>query len=264
MRKLLAWAGGKHRLSSLIIKRIPEHTCYCEPFCGGASVFFAKPPSKVEVLNDVDEELVNLYEVVRSDPDAFAAGYEYLLVSRRQYGLFKIQDPSRLCPAARAVRFFYLISLGFGCKRNEMSFGTSAVQPRPRMAASRVIDHVREVHRRLESVVIECLPATDCIRLYDRPTTFFFVDPPYHGVSQPYAPNARMTEADQEALRDALGAAKGRWLVTLNEHPVVRRLYRGWRFERVPTRYSLMRKEGNRADVHQTLLIANYDPPRRR
>lgn len=255
MQSLIAWAGGKSRLRSLIIKRIPEHTCYVEPFMGAAWVFFGKERSKVEILNDLDEELVNLFQIVKADPKAFADGVEYLLSSRRQYSLFKNHDPKKLCPCARAVRFYYLIQLGFGCKRNQMTFGTGAQRPSS-FSPEKVAAKVRDVHRRLAGVTIECLPAVDLIKRYDRPTTFQFVDPPYHGVAQPYAHT--MSEADQVELRDALAGLKGKFLMTMNDHPIIRRLYRGFDIDVLPTRYSLPTSGSARARGIGTLLVGNF------
>jgi DNA adenine methylase len=258
VNSLIAWAGGKYRLRSLIIKRIPnDHVCYAEPCCGAASVFFGKTPSRLEVLNDVDDELVNLFSVVKLDPEAFAKGVEWMFSSRRIYTTLKAGDPRRLCPATRAVRFYYLIMLGFGCKRSEMCFGVTPSGGARRFCASNVIERVREIHKRLERAVIECLPATEMIKRYDRPATFFFVDPPYHGVSQPYA--GKMDADDQEELRDVLADCKGRWLMTNSDHPFIRKLYRGFALDVLPTRYSLMTDAKARARRLGTLLVGNYD-----
>ena len=224
---------------------------------GAAWVFFGKPRSKVEVLNDLDDELVNLFEVVKRDVAAFAKGVDYLLRARRQYQIFKAADPKCLCPCARAVRFYYLISLGFGCKRTELCFGVTTMSGARKFDPERIAATAREVHRRLAGVTIECLPATDCIRRYDRPGTFFYVDPPYHGVSQPYV--ATMDADDQEDLRDCLAGTKGRFLMTINDHPFIRRLYRGFEIEAMPTRYSLPTDTRARDRRLQTLFIGNYD-----
>jgi DNA adenine methylase len=224
---------------------------------GAGWVFFGKPRSKVEVLNDLDDELINLFEVVRTDVEAFAKGCEYLLRSRRQYQLFKAADPKLLCACARAVRFYYLITLGFGCKRTQMTFGVTTTSGARRFDPEKVAAAAREIHRRLAGVTIECLPATDCIARYDRPTTFFYIDPHYHGVTQPYV--ATMDEGDQEALRDRLAGIKGRFLLTLNDHPFIRRLYRRFEIEAMPTRYSLPTEKAARDRVEHTLFIGNYD-----
>lgn len=67
LRTPLTYYGGKQRLANTIVKLIPTHNLYCEPFCGGAAVFFAKHPSNVEVLNDTNALLQNFYRVVKTD-----------------------------------------------------------------------------------------------------------------------------------------------------------------------------------------------------
>jgi DNA adenine methylase len=67
MRTPISYYGGKQTLSAIILGLIPEHHIYCEPFLGGAAVFFAKKPSKVEIINDTNCELINFYEVLKHD-----------------------------------------------------------------------------------------------------------------------------------------------------------------------------------------------------
>ena len=67
MKTPISYYGGKLSLLSKIIPLIPEHSLYCEPFIGGAAVFFAKPKAKVEVINDINGEIVNFYKVLQDD-----------------------------------------------------------------------------------------------------------------------------------------------------------------------------------------------------
>jgi site-specific DNA-adenine methylase len=64
MRTPLSYYGGKQQLASRILGMIPEHHVYCEPFCGGAAIFFSKEPSGVEIINDTNGEIINFYEVL--------------------------------------------------------------------------------------------------------------------------------------------------------------------------------------------------------
>lgn len=61
----ISYYGGKQKLATKILSRIPKHILYCEPFLGGAAIFFAKEPSAVEVLNDTNKELMNFYRVLK-------------------------------------------------------------------------------------------------------------------------------------------------------------------------------------------------------
>ena len=76
------WVGGKSRLRRHIIPLLPPHTCYVEPFAGAAWVLFGKPPSSVEVINDIDQELINFFRVIKERPEELIASFEWDLVSR--------------------------------------------------------------------------------------------------------------------------------------------------------------------------------------
>ena len=111
---LVPWVGGKRRLAQHILPLFPEHSCYVEPFCGAAALFFLKEPAKVEVLNDVHGELVRLYRVVQNHLDEFVRQFRWALASREMYGWLQAVPPDTLTDIQRAARFFYLQKLGFG------------------------------------------------------------------------------------------------------------------------------------------------------
>ena len=114
MKGPLAYVGGKNRLASKIIQVFPKHTTYIEPFAGGAQVFFRKEPSRVEVLNDLDGEIVNFFRVCQWHHEELIRYLRYLVVSRRIHELLGAQDPSLLTDVQRAGRFLYLQKTSFG------------------------------------------------------------------------------------------------------------------------------------------------------
>lgn len=108
MRSPLNYLGGKSRLAERIVKLIPEdHICYCEPFCGAAWVLFTKQPSKVEVINDADGELITFWRVVQNHLEEFLRYYKWALISRRLFELENMKNPETLTDIQRAVRYFY-------------------------------------------------------------------------------------------------------------------------------------------------------------
>jgi len=90
---LVPWIGGKRRLAKHILPLFPEHTCYVEPFCGAAALFFLKEPTRVEVLNDANGDLVSLYRVVQHHLDEFV---------RQFRGADRGEFPVGMIPWARA------------------------------------------------------------------------------------------------------------------------------------------------------------------
>jgi DNA adenine methylase len=102
---MVQWIGGKRRLAKHILPLFPEHACYVEPFCGAAALFFLKAPSKVEVLNDVNGDLVRLYRVVQHHLDEFIRHFRWALASRELYSWLKATPPATLTDIQRAARF---------------------------------------------------------------------------------------------------------------------------------------------------------------
>mgnify|MGYP000104759443 CR=1 FL=1 len=113
---LVPWVGGKRRLAKHILPLFPEHTCYVEPFCGAAALYFMKEPSKVEVINDIHGELINLYRVIKHHLDEFVRQFRWALVSRQIWDWLDITPVDTLTDIQQAVRFFYIQKLGFGGK----------------------------------------------------------------------------------------------------------------------------------------------------
>jgi len=92
----LSYIGGKNRLAKRVIEIFPKHTTYVEAFAGGAQVFFRKEPSKVEVLNDLDGEVVNFYRVCQAHHDELVRYFRFVVVSRNWFDLMRATDPRAL------------------------------------------------------------------------------------------------------------------------------------------------------------------------
>jgi DNA adenine methylase len=103
MKSLLTYQGGKSRLAPIIIKKIPAHKCYVEPFCGACWVFLNKEPVPAEVLNDRDLELVTFWRVVQNHLTAFLEYYKYAITSREIFDLENKKDPATLTDIQRVT-----------------------------------------------------------------------------------------------------------------------------------------------------------------
>src|SRR6266436_8135909 len=101
----LSYVGGKRALAKRAIALFPEHTTYVEAFAGGAQVFFHKPPSKVEVLNDLDGEVVNFFRVCQAHYEELLRYLRFALVSRKWFELLRATDPQYLTDIQRSARF---------------------------------------------------------------------------------------------------------------------------------------------------------------
>lgn len=256
------WAGGKSRFRQYILPLIPSHTCYVEPFCGAAWVLFGKPPSDVEVLNDIDQELVTFFRVVKEKPEELLASFEWELVARAEFERLANLDPLELTDVQRAHRFYYLIMAGWGGEANYPRFQTSVSDGghgnRLIGALKRLRERIEPVYQRLKTVIIENLDWEECIDRYDRDKTFFYVDPPYPGNGVNYKHNMRDWQEHQR-LSDKLAGCKGRWILSSYDRPEVRDMYRGLYIVPVQT-YSGMKtaKTSQERVINEEVLIANY------
>ena len=257
MRSPLNYHGGKSKLVSQILPLIPPHVCYCEPFVGAGWILFAKPPSRVEIINDFDSELASFWRVIQRHLEEFLRFYKYAIISRKMFDLEKLKSPATLTDIERAVRYYYLQRLSFGGLTVNRHFGAGTTRS-SNLVLSSMEDTLLDVHWRLQAVTVENLDGCECIRRYDRPGTFFYIDPPYFGVTG-YAVSFK--PCDFIRLRASLGGIKGKFLLSLNDVPEIRQLFKDFTQKRVATTYSSANGRSvsdTRVKPRYELLIRNY------
>ncbi len=220
MLTLAPWKGGKARLAARLLPLFPPHRCYVEPFGGMASLLLNKPKSDVEVYNDRDDRLIELFSVLKYHPAEFDRELDGLLTSRRIFERYR--DRTGVTDIQRAAQFLYALAFSFG--------GTGETFPTIKVGGHGVagVPALREraalVKARLETVTIEHLDWEQAIERYDGPDTFFFCDPPYLETS---GYRARFVDRDHDALAARLRRIEGKFLMTNSDVPAVRSLYRG-------------------------------------
>ncbi len=226
-----------------------------EPFAGGAWVLFQKKPSKVEVLNDLDGELVNFWRVIQNHPQEFFSWCERMVPSRELFEWERRRDTAGLTDIQRAARYYYLQRLAFGGQMRHLNLGTSSIRP-PGFHLSELKKSLPEVEKRLQRVLIENLDAVECILRDDRATTFFYVDPPCWG-ERKYTLSLDSTDYDR--LARELKEIKGRFLMTLNDCEPIRRIFGGFVIEAAESGYFIAnpRRARNARPRGLQLLIHN-------
>ncbi|EIJ33357.1 DNA adenine methylase [Thiothrix nivea] len=251
---LAGWFGGKYQLSRHIISRIPSHDCYAEPFAGAAWVLFRKEPSKAEIINDINREIVTLYRCVQNHLEEFCRHFRYQLTARDESRRKLDENPETMTDIQRAARFFYIHQNAFaGRIGRSPSFGT-ATEREPKLNLLRVEETLSAAHLRLANVYIENLPYTGLISRYDRPRTFFYIDPPYWDCEDDYGKNI-FSKEDFGKLADQLHQVKGKFLLSLNDTDGVRKAFTGFNMEEVTVTYSSSRTSRPKA---RELFITNY------
>ncbi len=232
------WRGGKRALARTLAARIEaiEHTRYVEPFVGMGGVFFRRPSRpKLEVINDISADVVNLFRILQRHYQQFLDQLRFQTYSRAEFERLKATDPDLLTDLERAARFLYVQVTSFGGMGSQ--FGVDYA--RPRWNLTRIVPLLEDVHDRLSGVLIERLPYAECIRRYDsRPGTLFYCDPPYWGCTDDYG-KGLFSEADFERLGDLLEGLQGRFILSLNDTPEVRELFGRFQLEEVQLNYRL-------------------------
>jgi len=254
-RSILAWVGGKSQLSEKIIPIIPPHRCYVEVFAGAAWLLFKKPESRVEIINDINLDLVTLYRVIKYHLDEFVRYLRWLLTARDEFFRFRAMSGETMTDVQRAVRFYYLHRNAFAPGLSKPQFRSDTTHP-PRMNLLRIEEDLSNAHLRLAGVYIENLNYAEVVRRFDRPHTFFYLDPPYYGCERYYG-NGIFAREDFARLAEQLAGIKGKFCLSINDKPEIRAIFKRFTIRTVSLRYSVGQARQLPA---RELLITNYKP----
>lgn len=211
MKTPVTYYGGKQLMLPAILPLIPDHHVYTEPFFGGGAVFFAKEPSRVEVINDANGEVVNFYRVLQSDFWRLNELIQGTLHSREQYYDAQVvyNYPHLFDPIRRAWAFWILTNQGFSAK-----IGAWGYDNRGDSMVKRLITKKEQINialrNRLDHVQIECTDGVRVIQVRDAPDAFHYVDPPYINSHQGHY--SGYSRENYRALMQALANVQGKFL----------------------------------------------------
>ena len=216
MDSFISWVGGKRLLRKRILEQSPpDYDRYIEVFGGAGWVLFAEERRvRLEVYNDADGRLTNLFRCVKYHPEALQQELEWLLNSREVFSDAR-QDVHGLTDIQRAARFYILIKESFGTDLR--SFGAK------KKDLEKAVQYLRAVSHRLRNVVVEHMDFEHLIKVYDRPDALFYLDPPYFGVEEYYT--AGFGAEDHARLRDVLSGIKGKFILSYNDCDEAREMY---------------------------------------
>lgn len=262
----LVWVGGKAAWADWLASLLPPHGMYVEVFGGGASVLLAKKPSKVEVYNDLDGDLANLFRVLRDQADDFKLLWRWTIVSREEFERLWALDPEALDPLQRAFRYLYLNRAGFSGHMRRPAFSVKASAPNNvGIWAEQAQQHIEALHQRMKRVYVERMDFRELIPYYDGLKsdggTVFFIDQPYHVKDPAYV--HWFTEQDHSDLANVVRNIKARWLMTINDDAANREWYKGFHIMEKPKQYSLAKEDVGRREFGE-LIISNYELPQQK
>lgn len=230
-RPIIRWHGGKWKLADWIISHFPQHRIYVEPYGGAASVLLKKPRSYAEVYNDMDSELVNLFEIVRSKGKELKRLLELTPFSREEFMLSyeKTDDPLEL--ARRTIIRAYM---GHGSNSHHQKSGFRANSNRSGTTPAH--DWANYPHamdtliKRLQGVIIENRPAIQVMQSHDSVETLHYVDPPYVHASRYSCKGYRyeLSNSDHLELSEVLHKLKGTVILSGYQCELYDDLYNDW------------------------------------
>ena len=261
MRPALIYYGGKQNMLSHILPLIPKHKCYVEPFCGGATVFFAKDKSSNEILNDNNNNLINFYRILK-DP---IKGKQLIqmckgtLYSRTEHNraikLFKTGSDIE-----KAWALWLKINTGFSGKLNGGFSTTKTTNSSHAMVFTNRKSDLSVIAIRLENVQVENIGALNCIKNYDSENTFHYIDPPYLGADQGHYKG--YMEKDFIDLLEIISEMKGMFLLSCYPGEAVYRFIesRNWNSFSEDQRIRATNKNKKKIKKFKTeMLVWNYE-----
>ncbi len=277
MDSMINWIGGKSLSAKKIMRMMPEHSCYTEPFFGAGWCLFEKPISNVEYINDINGELINFWRVIQKQSKEFIERGKYEMYSEEffyeYYADFYSGAHSKTSNVERAFRFFCMIKEAFASKFGAgWGFGPSRNMGNSFFNEFKIIDKIAE---RLKHVQMACRDFKTFIEDLDRDYTFHLVDPPYikANVDEQYFKSMGnvgnrcipgFTLHDHQRLYNTLSKIKGKFLLTIDDCSFIRERYcegeqdsKGFYWIENEVAYSSMDKNSRRHVVE--LIITNYD-----
>jgi DNA adenine methylase len=206
------------------------------------------------VLNDLDDEIVNFLTICQRHPQELSRILRWQPASRRLFERHDQHPPEGLTDIERAARFLYLQKNAWGGHRLRRNFHYCVTKP-PNYSPDTLPELLTAAAERLTQVQIEHQPYQEVLRRYDRPTTFFYCDPPYMGVDL-YQHN--FSDEHFVELAALLRSLKGQFLLSINDCPKVREWFAAFNRLEIAFTYTAVRRPRS----FRELLFANYPLPK--
>jgi len=257
----ISYYGGKQNLVKYLLPLMPNHTTYIEPFVGGGAVFWAKPKSEVEVINDTNRELINFYEVVQNEFVELEKMIRISLHSRSLHSDASViyNNPHMFTRIKRAWALWVLAAQSFssmldGTWGYDKIKGTTSKKITNKRAA-----FTEEYAIRIQNVQIECTDALRVIRARDYEKAFIYVDPPYYNSDCGHYDGYSIE--DFEELLKTLAGIKGKFLLSSYPSDILKRYTKenGWYTKSIEQTVSVANSTGAPGKKKTEMMTANYD-----
>ncbi len=224
MKGPISYYGGKATLAKKIVERFPKEYAdlvYVEPFCGGASVFFEKQASQLEILNDTNKELINFYRVVQNDFVSLEKQVRITLHSRTMHRDAEAiyANPHLFTDIQRAWAVWVLANQGFSSMLDGSWGYDKSRSTMGKKLSNKRQNFTEEFSIRLQNVSLECADAIRIIESRDSKKAFFYIDPPYYNSDCGHYDG--YTIEDFTRLLEVLARIQGRFMLSSYQSPVL-------------------------------------------
>lgn len=234
MRSVLRYPGSKWNIASQLVRLIPEHHTYVEPFFGSGAVLFNKQQSNIEMVNDLDSNVVNLFHCIQEDAQNLARMVMTTPFSREIYEVTYRNAYDNDDSYQKALKFLIQCWQGYGFRTDGSKVGwRNDVQGRERAYALwnwyRLPEWLIDIAERLRMVQIENRPALEVIERFNYSNVFMYIDPPYMlhtRTGKQY--NYEMTDSDHEELLKMLLQSKAKIMLSGYESDMYNDYLAGW------------------------------------
>lgn len=239
LRSVIKYPGSKWRIADWIINHMAEHRSYLEPFLGSGGVFFRKPPSRIETINDIDGDIMNLFQCIREDTEKLAMMIETTPYCRKEYETAFAESPIEPFERARLYLIKTWMDQGFrtfsgsGWKNDvagrEYAYDVRCWNQLPKWIAQACF--------RLKDAQIECRPALEVIQSFNHPDVLIYADPPYlpstRRMKKQYT--HEMSDNDHIELLKALKQHQGPVLLSGYDNDLYNDMLQGWQKDQIAT-----------------------------
>jgi DNA adenine methylase len=256
----MPYAGGKNRIAQQIADLLPDHLHYAEPFAGALSVLLAKHPSKIESVNDLDSNIANFWAVLRDRPTELERICALTPHSRAEWLANRNPEHRSDNQLQAAWQTWVALTQTRGSSTDGHGGWRFVQGGTTRHSLVRYLDgylaRIAPAAERLRQVSIDCRPAAEFIDCYDRPTTCYYIDPPYLADTR-YGTQYRKemrTETDHTALLDQIATLKANVIISGYRNQLYDNKLHNWRRIDLPTTCT------SGAPRTESIWL-NYDPP---
>jgi DNA adenine methylase len=243
--------AGKKRLAPRLVKLLPKHRVYVEPFAGSAAVLFEKEPAEVEAINDADPEIGKAFRIIQKLNPKKLEKLRGMTWTGDEATFKRLLDASPRGELEQLHRFLYLTHFSYGKMRGR------TFSPNVQGIEAKTMARLERHAPRLAKVKVHSGDYEPVVRKYDGADTAFFLDPPYPG----YNVDVGESKFDEERFFEVLKSLKGKWLMTYGIRGKLPKLLKdaGFHIKRIrtPRTIGAMRGVGGPSVLTQ-LLVANY------